>query len=85
MKKEHLKIIPKNFALAAAITMAVTIFLISLLATQGLFQVISSLILDTYGSFGYKVTFLGSFLAAFYAFIDTFIIAYIFAWLYNKF
>jgi hypothetical protein len=81
------KLVAWKFALAAAIVVAAMVFLTTLMSVWGIlgsFPMLTSLIADLYGSFGYSVTFIGAILGAIYSFIDSFIITFIFAWLYNK-
>ena len=88
MKKEKSKkIIPWKFAIAAATTVALAIFIITIVALTkllGPLPLITSLISEVYGMLGYSISILGAILGTIYAFIDTFISAYIFAWIYNK-
>ena len=86
-KEANHKLVAWKFALAAAIVVAASVFLTTLMAIWGFFgnfPVLTAIIADVYGSVGYSVTFIGSILGAIFSFVDAFIIVFIFAWLYNK-
>ncbi|MBU3923957.1 MAG: hypothetical protein KJ592_03510 [Nanoarchaeota archaeon] len=87
MKKKSQKITPWKFATAAASTVAILIFITTIVALTNLIgplPIITSLISEMYGMLGYSTSIIGAILGAIYGFIDTFISAYIFAWIYNK-
>jgi len=86
MKEEVVKFSAVKLALAAGILVALCVFVITIFDFAGLFggfSLVTLIISDAYGGFGYSVGVLGGLLGAVYAFIDTFVLVWLFAWVYN--
>jgi hypothetical protein len=88
MKKEECVLLNKvKFALAVAIVISASLFLVTLLSMWGImgrFPTLITIVAEIYSVVGYNTTFFGALLGAIGIFIDTFILSWIFAWLYNK-
>ena len=73
-----------KFGLAGGILCGLFMLGATIAGMFGSFPVWMSFLLDTYGGFGYNLTWLGAIVGTLYGFIDGFLFTAIFAWIYNK-